>query len=198
MSKCSLEGCEHSAYRRGMCYSHYYRTKQYGDPLAGRKCRSPNGAPLAWLIERSQEQHSQECLLWPFARNNKGYGCLVIHEGQQRGPHNIMCRLVHGEPPEGQQCTLHSCHNPQCVNPRHLRWGSHQENNQDRVLAGRSTCGERHLSAKFDECAVRLITLSKLPADELAQFFRVNKSTIARIKNGKNWKHLRKENQNGV
>lgn len=198
MTKCSVSNCNCDADRRGMCRAHYDKMRRYGNPFAGRNRTTPNGAPLSWIIENAKKQHTDDCVLWPFAKSKKGYGCLVIYEGQQRSPHNIMCRLAHGPPPEGRECALHSCHNPPCVNPRHLRWGSHQENNQDRVLAGRSACGERHLSAKFDECAVRLIMLSKLTADELAQFFRVNKSTIARIKNGKNWKHLRKENRNGV
>lgn len=35
MSKeCSVGGCSKEAKQKGMCYSHYYRLRQYGDPLA--------------------------------------------------------------------------------------------------------------------------------------------------------------------
>ena len=32
---------------------------------------------------------------------------------------------------------LHSCHNPSCVNPEHLRWGTQAENMQDCKQADR-------------------------------------------------------------
>jgi hypothetical protein len=37
---------------------------------------------------------------------------------------------------------LHSCHNPVCCNPSHLRVGTDQENSDDRVAAGRQAKGE--------------------------------------------------------
>lgn len=63
--------------------------------------------------------HGDECLLWPFSGNWNGYGHLGI-KGKIHKAHRIMCKLAHGEPPTSKHVAAHSCHNPPCVNPKHL------------------------------------------------------------------------------
>jgi hypothetical protein len=43
-----------------------------------------------------------------------------------------VCRLKYGEPLLYSLC-LHKCHNEYCINADHLRWGSAQDNANDRV-----------------------------------------------------------------
>lgn len=35
-SKCSVKGCDKNYFASGFCSAHYYKSKKYGDPLAGR------------------------------------------------------------------------------------------------------------------------------------------------------------------
>lgn len=53
----------------------------------------------------------------------------------------------------------HLCHNPRCVNPEHLANGTHQDNANDRVVAGRSAKelpGKRVLTREQSrECTAR-------------------------------------------
>ena len=72
---------------------------------------------------------------WPWiakSRHVKGYGVMRISSlGRNAVASRISCILAHGEPPEGLKNALHSCDNPPCCNPAHLRWGSQLDNVSD-------------------------------------------------------------------
>jgi hypothetical protein len=72
-----------------------------------------------------------ECWLWTGVRAAKGYGML----GAKRATHLSLVIAGH-ERPLGL-CALHSCDNPPCRNPSHLRWGTIRENNREMFERGR-------------------------------------------------------------
>jgi len=85
-----------------------------------------------------------DCLDYVGPRNNKGYGTF----GRKRLSHRYSYSTFVGEIPEGMM-VLHSCDNPRCVLPAHLRVGTAWENTRDMMKRGRSTatdtcskCGE--------------------------------------------------------
>jgi hypothetical protein len=49
---------------------------------------------------------------------------------------------------------LHSCDNSRCINPLHLRLGTHQDNVADKVAKGRQARGSRHGASKLTEIQV--------------------------------------------
>jgi len=83
-----------------------------------------------------------ECWLWMGARvNDNGYGSFTVANGKPGGKKivasRISCFLAHGEPPQDWNRSLHSCDNPPCCNPHHLRWGTQKHNVKDAQDRGR-------------------------------------------------------------
>ena len=102
------------------------------------------GENLEW-IESHSEIESDDCLIWPFSRNNKGYpdGTCVPRKAYIK-PNMLMCALKNGPKPTARHEVAHSCGNGHlgCINPNHLRWATHAENMQEMVSHGRSRLGK--------------------------------------------------------
>lgn len=79
------------------------------------------------------------CWEWQRARNKKGYGVCCI-KGRMFKAHRLSYVIHVGAIPKGS-CLLHSCDNPPCCNPMHLRIGSRAENNRDIIDRGRHVRG---------------------------------------------------------
>ena len=71
------------------------------------------------------------CWNWTGAINPSGHAVLKL-EGRNRGAHRISYAIHKGEIPENLMI-LHSCYNPSCVNPDHLRCGTAKENSGDEI-----------------------------------------------------------------
>jgi len=77
-----------------------------------------------------------ECWLWQGATNG-GYGVFMA-SGERWYAHRVSWVIAHGtESPE--PCTRHLCNARGCVNPKHLKPGTHAENAADRVRRQRET-----------------------------------------------------------
>lgn len=87
---------------------------------------------LPWLLDNVAHE-GDDCLIWPFNRNDRGYGQLSMGGKIQRA-HRVMCELVHGKPPTSKHQASHSCGNGHlgCVHPKHLRWATNSENQLER------------------------------------------------------------------
>ena len=75
---------------------------------------------------------------WPFvgARSPLGYGRFHM-PGNKSVPANRVAMLLSGTDPIGFD-VLHSCDNPPCCNPAHLRLGTALDNARDAQLRGRA------------------------------------------------------------
>ena len=60
----------------------------------------------------------------------------VSYQGRSVGLHRLACAAAHG-PIQRGQVVLHECDEPCCVNPAHLRAGTHEENMRDIVRKSR-------------------------------------------------------------
>jgi hypothetical protein len=98
------------------------------------------GAARAFF-EEALTLETDECILWPFYCDaHSGMPKLGLPGQPPRNVARLACERIHGPCPPGMM-VLHSRmrggHSPQCINHRHLRWGTALENVQDRDVDGR-------------------------------------------------------------
>lgn len=148
---------------------------------------NPNLTRLAWLREHINHV-GEGCLIWPFGRDDKGYGILSVGKGKVRKAHRVMCAIVHGDPPTPEHHAAHSCGNGHlgCIHPRHLSWKTPEENQQDTILHGRvrQKGTPRQKLTEEQVAQIRALRGEKNRA-EVAAMFGVRTETIDRIWAGK-------------
>lgn len=105
--------------------------------------------------------------------------------------HRYAYRLYVGEIPSGMNI-LHSCDNPMCVNPAHLRPGTTQENVKDRVARGRSATGAANHNTKLTPDQVQIIRSydysKRGSAAALARSLGVSHTALNYVRTGRNHK----------
>lgn len=153
-----------------------------------------NADKLACIFAVAQFK-TDRCVNWPWGKHGKdGYGC-VWYEGQCQKVHRLVCEIAHGPPPPGKELALHSCDNPSCVNPNHLRWGDHQDNALDRERRNRgnhihSAAHHSTILVEDDVLHIRELAARGEPYADLGRSYGVSPSTISQIARGLSWKHV--------
>lgn len=121
-----------------------------------------------------------ECIRWPFTRNQRGYG-LLGWNGTHQEAHRLMCKLAHGEPPTPEHQATHNCGRGHlgCVNPNHLEWKTGSQNQFDRRRHGTHGCGRGRRGA-LTPAQIAEIRASKgaVTQRELAARYGVADATI--------------------
>lgn len=120
------------------CSAHAERLRLHGS--LGPAAIKVRPDPRAVLAELLRSDPTDECIVWPLACTPAGYGVLRIG-GVVTYTHRLACEMRHGPPTPERPEAAHSCHNRPCMNPRHLRWASSEENTADMLEAGRASNG---------------------------------------------------------
>lgn len=154
-------------------------------------------------LKKSFEKHvirQEGCWGWKGPIANGGYSVMSCRPeiGSDRG-HKASWLIYKGEIPEHMH-VCHHCDNPICTNPDHLWLGTHQQNNEDKMLKGRHKwkqpphkIGSENAASKLNEEQVKEIKnlISKGRSSySIAKDYSVSKTTILRIKNLTHWKHV--------
>jgi hypothetical protein len=99
--------------------------------------RRPFGMNREQVVQfwaRIDRRGRDEC--WPWKNKNGrphyDYGSMNINGKRRQATHVVLTLTSRPKPGRGM-LALHSCDNPPCCNPAHLRWGTHQENMRDKA-----------------------------------------------------------------
>lgn len=150
-------------------------------------------SPLEFIEQVAMEYEGSDCLLWPFARDQKGYARITSVKGV-RSASRLVCKLANGEPPTPKYDAAHSCGNggAGCVTKHHLRWATSKENNADKLIHGTLARGSKNGASKLTEEIVRDIKRNKgiKGPRELARLYGVHRTCIQKIFQGIQWGHI--------
>lgn len=136
------------------------------------------------------------CLEWT-GDTTLDYGRLeCANTGKRRMflAHRVSLLLAGVDVPSGA-LVLHSCDNPKCVNPAHLRAGTSSDNMRDRASRSKPVwmMGERHWRARMDAetvAEIRELRSLGLTQREIAAVVGFSQSDIHMILHGRRWSHL--------
>lgn len=184
---CSIECCCKPTIAKGLCAAHYRRLQRHGSPYGGS---TAIGAPKLLLDEVVLPYEGDECLFWPFARHDSGYGQIHL-DGKLVRVHRFLCEKRNGPPPTPRHVAAHSCGKGHlgCVTNRHLRWATHKENSADQVIHGTVNNGQRNGLAKLTEQDVLFIrsAASNMTQPEIAKVVGIHPSHVSEIIRRKCW-----------
>lgn len=130
------------------------------------------------MFKRIDTSNPSGCWLWTAATTGGShtYGVLRVN-GKRILAHRLAFILFNGAVADSEE-VLHACDNPLCVNPAHLRLGSHADNMADRAFK------DRVASRKLSPADIDYIRNSKGVQRDLAKELGVSQSTISHVKNG--------------
>ena len=131
---CTVDGCNREYKATGFCDVHWKRNWRYGSPHA--KLTASPGEPIAFVKLAVENATKGECIVWPFATSTRGYGIIRKEQGPNLLAHRLALILHTGIHPRERLATHGPCHNPLCINPMHLSWGTHQTNTDDMLRDG--------------------------------------------------------------
>lgn len=178
---CRSDGCENEKIKaKGLCANHYSTYLRYGRI---NSVKTKNGDPQKFF-DAALDAETDDCIIWPYSHN--GHYPKIGKEYA----HRKMCEIVFGVQPNGYECA-HACGNSLCINPRHLRWDTHQNNCFDRIDHGTEPRGEKQGKSKLTKSQIDQIVFRRNEIGEklvsIANDFDVSFQHISAISKGKFW-----------
>lgn len=134
---------------------------------------------------------TDRCWNWIGAKTKAGYGTYSKNKIQYYTHRYVL--LLLGYDLE-EKVVLHTCDNPICCNPDHLKIGTHADNVADKVRKKRHKFGsDCNLATVLDEDKVRLIKQdfkAGLSNKNIALKYNIDPTLVSKIKNNHTWSHV--------
>lgn len=148
MKLCSIEGCSNKFLAKGWCSKHYRRWYIHGDPEYVLEKHVLN------IEERftGNIEFQGNCHIWTGSLSAYGYGRIWV-DGKHIPTHRYAWEREHGPIPEGMLIDHKDHCDTRCVNVKHLRLATNQQNtsNQSGASSDNKSSGIRnvHRSGRF-------------------------------------------------
>ena len=123
------------------------------------------------------------CLESVYATNSSGYP-VVWKNGKTQYHHRVVANASQ------DQVVLHTCDNKRCINPEHLKLGTHADNSADMVSKKRQATGERCGNSKlalYQVVEIRKL-YKELSSRKVAIMYNISKTNVLDIWKNKIWR----------
>lgn len=198
MNNCIVKDCSSKVLARGLCGRHY--KKWSGGDNSINPLQSSFGRTKRW-IEDHKNYNGNDCIVWPFARNKRGYGNIYF-KGVYTVASRVMCIKAHGEPESKLMEAAHSCGNgvEGCMNPKHLSWKTHTENENDKNKHKTRYRGSDCSFSKYDWPLIRSIRADskEMRNKDIAEKYNITRQMVSNITLNKSWKKEHDPEYTGV
>jgi hypothetical protein len=144
------------------------------------------------LWEKIKKVGDDECWEWVGTRTRDGYGMIKGKTKKIVPAHRMVYEQVKGPIPAGL-VIMHTCDNPGCCNPAHLVPGTVNDNNQDKIVKGRTIGlpGELNPFVRLTEDKVRAIRQERkangTSLNKIALQFGISKKQVLNIVHRRQW-----------
>lgn len=142
----------------------------------------------------SKVKKGPKCWEWQGYRLYNGYGRFWMSHlkwPDVEYAHRVAYWLEHGDLPK-RGVVRHTCDNPACVNPAHLRLGSQADNIADCISRGRHVGTKGQRFHHLPEMVVRVMRRlhPALNYTEIASIWGVGRQTVMRIVKRQAWRNV--------
>lgn len=191
---CKIDDCDGKHQAQGYCSLHYERWLDKNDPLFAQKGYSanpwqkddPDFATYLW----GKIIVNETCWEWQGSKTIAKYGTIVL-EGRVQMVHRVSWELANGRSVAEGLFILHSCDNPSCINPEHLREGTQQDNMDDMVKRNRSHAPRTKWNTQESTIReIKRLRQQNVTVVEIAKRLNVGKSLVSHVSSGRTWKHV--------
>lgn len=131
------------------------------------------------------------CWDWVPSRPKQSYGSAWDPFGRRLHRAHRMALTLVGRSLSGGE-VMHSCDRKCCVNPAHLKVGTHGQNMRDARDRGllRGVAGEEHHLARLTATDVQDIRESPASISSLSRRYGVDRATIRAVQRRQTWRHV--------
>lgn len=142
------------------------------------------------MKERFEEKYIKMpsgCWEWQAASHERGYGYFYTSkeysDRKMDYAHKVSLFLYKGIKTGKDQHVMHLCDNPKCVNPDHLKVGTHKDNMRDMTNKGRNKPGNQKLNKKEIE-TIRALRKEGYQIKQIAEKYGLDRGHTSRLCKG--------------
>lgn len=153
----------------------------------GRKNYIDVNKNIKRILKENSIEKGSGCIEWQ-GRLSEGYG-VFWKNGIKYYCHRESWSINNQIIQEGKYI-LHSCDNRKCINPEHLREGTHLDNIEDMVKRKGFVVGEEHgmsTLTKPEVIEIKNLINHGVSNTEIGKMYEVTAQAVSKIKTGKTW-----------